>query len=163
MSWMDIVIVCIFGWCVAVGMRQGVFFETFRVLGVFFTTVFALHFFPMCAQFLRRGFPIAPRYVEFVSYIFLWMFIVLSFKLICDAMGLFRRVPEGEELFFRSRMWGAGLGFLRAILVSGLTFTAVVILDYTPTVQASQASLSGKILFQTSLNIYGSTPFLVGK
>jgi len=72
-----------------------------------------------------------------------------------DAMDLFRKVPEeGAEISSRSRMWGAMLGSVRAVLVSGLIFTAVVILDHTPTLRASQASFSGKILFHVSPTIY---------
>ncbi len=152
---MDLVIVCAFGWCVSVGARQGVFSEIFRLLGVFFTTVFALHFFPICAQFLRKFIPIAPRYAESVAYVLLWIFIVMCFKVACDAMGLFQRAQDGDDkISSKNRIWGGALGFLRAILVSGLIFTGVVIFDYTPVFEASQASLSGKILFHVSPEIY---------
>ncbi|HRZ39664.1 MAG TPA: CvpA family protein [Candidatus Omnitrophota bacterium] len=152
---MDLVIFCVFAWCIAAGVKQGLFSEIFRLLGCFFTTVFALHFFPMCAQFLRKFIPIAPRYLEFFSYAFLGIFIIMSFKVMRDAMDLFRKVPEeGAEISSRSRMWGAMLGSVRAVLVSGLIFTAVVILDHTPTLRASQASFSGKILFHVSPTIY---------
>jgi len=153
-NWIDILIFIVFLRLIFISLKQGLAIEFFKLLGVFSGLYLALHYYFSLALYLngRSGNKNSPGlFLEFSSYLAL---IALGYLVFWLLRVLIFRFITAEINPFLSR-WGGGiLGFLRALLLSGLILFAILIPKSTYFRESVRYSLSGRYFVQVAPATY---------
>ena len=121
-NWIDILIGCIVARGVYIGEKKGAVVELFKLCGMLFGTFIILHYYMRFAQSLHKMTAIPIAVNRFLSFIFLWLIVVVVFKIIREGwMVIFK--PKDPST--ASKWGGAFLAFVRSSLVCGLMFLLI--------------------------------------
>lgn len=153
-NWIDILIFIVFLRLIFVSQKQGLAMEFFKLLGVFSGLYLALHYYFSLAVYLngRSGNKNSPgQFLEFSSYIILLAFGYLVFWLLRVSVFRFMTAEINPIL---NKWGGFFLGFLRALLLSGLILFAILIPKSTYFRESVRYSLSGTYFAQVAPATY---------
>ncbi len=153
-NWIDILVFIVFLRLIFISLKQGLAMEFFKLLGVFSGLYLALHYYFSLAVYFngRSGNKNSPgQFLEFSSYIILLAFGYLIFWLLRVLVFRFMTAQINPIL---SKWGGFFLGFLRAVLLSGLILFAILIPKSTYFRESVRYSLSGKYFAQVAPATY---------
>lgn len=115
---LDILFVIILLWGLVTGYRKGIIYSVFSLFAFVFGTVAALKFGHVMAVYLEQWFNIGTKYLPFVSFIFMFLLVVLGFIL---AAKLLEGILKLVQMNFINKATGAFVwGFIGIFLLSTL-------------------------------------------
>ena len=152
LNFVDILVGCVMIWCLYIGVTKGVVAEIFRLVGIFFSTFVALHYYVALANFLD-GVVILPMSVNLLlSFSFLWVVTVIIFKFIREGCMFILNVKPHPII---NRWGGAFVALVRGPLVCGLMFCFIFMSGNKFLSDKAKKSFSGFYVIDLSPGIYG--------
>jgi uncharacterized membrane protein required for colicin V production len=152
-NFIDILMALIIIRCIYSGATNGLVIEFFKLVGMIFATFITLHYFSAFGELLARLLPIPLHYMELISFLALWMVVVLVFKVIRDGWMLIIKT-EAQEAF--NKIGGALTGVFRGLLVCGMTVLVFFLSSNHYVIKSTNSSFSGSYLSSFSTGIYES-------
>ena len=134
-----------------VGMKTGFFIELFKLLGIVFAIFITHHYYTAVAWVLVDKVHFAPFLANIVAFGFLWILIVLIFKLIRDAILILFKMQAKASV---DQWLGFFVSLGRGVLICSLTFMLFYASEIKELAQYSTRSLSGPYLSNLSLDVY---------
>ena len=132
---------------------MAVLVEFFKLIGMLVATFITLHYFTSFGEFLGGFLPLPLHFMEFISFLALWMVVVLVFKVIRDGWLLLIKTEAQETL---NKVGGALTGIFRGLLVCGMVIMAFFLSGNHYLTKTSNASFSGFYLTNFSTGVYES-------
>ena len=150
-SWFDIVIVAFLAWGYFSGKKSDFVTEIFKLIGAFFTTFIALHYFHLLGIFFGSFLFLPERFRDGFALVVLGVLIYVLFFYM--AKGWFAILKVKCPLFLDK--WGSiVISLLKSFILSGLVYLMFVMLLQGPFARAAKDSFSAKFLSVTSAEIY---------
>jgi uncharacterized membrane protein required for colicin V production len=151
MNLVDILMMSMCVWCIYVGARQGILAEFCKLLGMFFSTFITLHYFPSFARFLKRTFAIPDALNVLLSFVFLWLVVVVLFNFVREGWGVMLR---GEPHPVVNRIGGMLLAFPRAMLICGMMFMLLFVSNHENMAKQARTSVAAFYFIDFSPVLY---------
>ena len=152
LNWIDILMGCIFVRCVFIGATNGLVIELFKLLGMLFASFTTLHYYVRFARFLHQTLAVHAVVNILLSYVLLWLFVVLIFKIFRDGWMIVLKTEAHASI---NKWGGFFFGLIRGVLVCGLTFQLLFVSDNKYLMKNAKTSMSGFYLMDLSPGIYG--------
>src|SRR3990167_12283 len=153
-NFIDIVMGLILLRCIYAGSTAGLVIEFFKLLGMLFATFITLHYFTPFGEFLNRMVFIPLNFTDVISFVTLWILVVLVFKVIRDGWMLLIKT-EAQEAF--NKIGGALTGIFRGGLVCGVATLMLFFAGNNYLIKSVNLSFSGVYLTHFSTAVYEST------
>ena len=153
-NFIDILMGLILIRCMYMGSTAGLVVEFFKLVGMLFATFITLHYFIAMGEFLNRVIFIPLDLTEMISFLLLWMLVVLVFKVVRDGWMLLIKT-EAQEAF--NKIGGAVAGIFRGALVCGLTTLVFFLSGNHYLIKSVNTSFSGFYLTHFSTSVYESS------
>ena len=153
-NFIDIIMALIIVRCVYVGASAGLVIEFFKLLGMLCATFITLHYYAVFAELLSRLVPLPVTITNLVSFVTLWILVVLIFKVVRDGWMLVIKT-EAQETF--NKLGGALTGIFRGVLVCGITMSVIFLSGSQYLIKHANMSFSGVYLTHFSIAIYESS------
>lgn len=134
-----------------VGFQQGVLVEFFKIIGILLANFIAIHYFFEFTRLAGTSIPLPQDILQPLVFAVLWVFVVLIFAVVRN--GWLMGFAPKEKKFF-DKFFGAALGFLRGMVVCGLTFVLIFISGHSTLMSSARQSLSGFYLLGLSPYLY---------
>jgi uncharacterized membrane protein required for colicin V production len=151
MNYVDILMVFTCGWCIYIGAKQGILSEFCKLLGMFFATFITLHYFLTFARFLKRTLNIPDELNVLLSFLFLWLVVVVLFNFVREGWGIMLR---GEPHPIVNKIGGILLAIPRAMLVCGMMFMLLFISNHEELAKQARTSISAFYFIDLSPGFY---------
>ena len=151
LNWIDILMVGIMMRAIFVGMKTGFFIELFKLLSIVFAIFITHHYYTFFAWFLGEKAHFAPFLANSVGFGFLWILVVLIFKLVRDALLILFKM-QANSAFDQWAGFAIALG--RGALICSLTFMLLYVSEIKELAKYLNRSLSGPYLSNLSLGVY---------
>ena len=150
-NWVDILIIVIAARVIFIGAQKGLVIELFKLIGIFLTTFFTLHFYIRLGKFLHKFLFIPVFLEETISFIFLVILFIVIFKFIRDGFLLLIKAEAQPTI----NQWGGAIvGSLRSILICGLIINLFFVIGTKYLANKAQNSFFGYYLVDLSPKIY---------
>ena len=127
LNWLDLVMIIVMASAIFRGAVQGFVVELFKILGVFVSTVFSLHFYVRAADYLKHSFSVPVKLGEIASFVIIAVFIILLFRLVGQGWLLILKVDAKAGF----SPCGVGfLAFISSMMLCCLLFFGMVLFGY---------------------------------
>ena len=147
----DLLVACIFCRCIYIGAKAGILFEIFKIIGMVFANIITAHYFVRFAYFLAGMIPLPFPYLQTLSFVILWLLVVLVFHFVGEGWLLAFNLRDREPVW---PIAGGVLGAARAVLVSGLFFILIFVSGDSSLSARARSSFFGFYLQDVTPQIY---------
>ncbi len=151
LNWLDLLMILVIIGIIYLGAVSGFVVELFKIFGICFATVVSLHFYVRAAEFLNGFIALPSQLGEIASFIIIAVVIILLFRLVGQGWLLILKV-EAKAGFSQ---WGGGcVAFLSSLLICGLLFFGMLLIENETLNKFVKQSVTGHYLFDLSPNVY---------
>jgi uncharacterized membrane protein required for colicin V production len=108
-----------------IAVSRGILVEFFKILGIFFSSIFAFQFYPFLTSLLSNKLSFSNKiYFKFVSFLIIFLIIVIAFTLLRKIIeSFFKRQEKEQERASSEKLLSLLVGILRfAFLSSAIIF-----------------------------------------
>ena len=151
LSWVDILMGASIARCIWTGRKSGFVNEFFKLLGVFFAAIVALHYYARLGEYFFKKSLAAETQKEVFAFVVLTIGIYILFSLIREGWLIILKIqlPAGID------QWGAlSLAILRSYLVCGLILIGFGISGNNSIKNAANGSLSRPVFKNSAAGLY---------
>lgn len=154
LNWLDLVMIIVVASAIFRGAVQGFVVELFKILGVFVSTVFSLHFYVRAADYLKNSLAVPSKLGEIFSFVIISIFIILLFRLVGQGWLLILKVDAKAGF----SPWGGGLlALISSLMICGLLFFGMLLIGNQTIAKFAKNSFSGHYLLDLSPKVYTAT------
>lgn len=151
-NWVDVALALIFVRVIFISVKNGFVTEFCKFLGIVFALFVSLHYYAGSAAWLAERTTLPLVSWRFLTFLFLWVLVVLLFKFIGDGLLILFKVQTNNQGLDR---YAAGfLGAGRAIFVCSLTIFAFLLMPHNGMRAYALKSWGYKIAGQAAPNTY---------
>ncbi len=150
-NWLDLLMIIVMIGTVFRGAVCGFVVELFKIFGVIFATVFALHFYVRAAGQLQHYVALPVKVSEILSFILIVALVILIFKLIREGWLLILK----SEVKGGFSQWAGGLiAIFRSFFVCSLLFFLIFLFGNETLNAFAVKSATGSYLCDLSPKVY---------
>lgn len=152
-NWVDILVVCIMGRIIFIGLKSGFITELFKLGGVLLATFVALHFCGRLGEIFHKHLWVPSGAQSVVAFIVLWSLIVLAFKFLRDGSLAVIKMEAQPTI----DKWGAAIiATFRGFLICSLVFICLVLTGNKYMSKKVRHSFTGFYLVDLAPSIYNA-------
>jgi uncharacterized membrane protein required for colicin V production len=150
-NFIDILVGCVMIWCVYIGVTKGMVAEILRLLGTFFSTFIALHYYVAFANLLDGIIRLPMSVSRVLSFLVLWLVVVIVFKFVREGCMFILNAKTPPII---NRWGGAFVALVQGALICGLMFCIIFISGNKFLSEKAKKSVSGFYVMDLSPGIY---------
>lgn len=150
-NWLDLLMIIVMIATVFRGVVCGFVVELFKIFGLIFATVFALHFYVRAAEQLQHLVSLPMKAGEILSFILIVAAVILFFRLIREGWLL---VLKSEAKGGFSQWAGGLIAIFRSFVVCGLLFFLIFLFGNETLNAFAEKSVTGTYLCDLSPKVY---------
>ena len=153
LNWVDLFMACIIAGILYIGRENDFFSEVFKLIGVYFATIIAIHYYVPVGRFVAVKWLVPNIIQEVFAFVLLSLLVITLFHFVREGWMILLKV---EGLAFLDH-WGKWvLTVVRVYLICGLTFLALLMTGHRAIAYKARSSLSSKLFLYTSIYLYKS-------
>lgn len=156
LNWVDFIVICIIIRILYVAAKNGVVVESFKLLGIIFTTYISLHYYINLSNYIAARFPGFQFPQDLLQFFVFIVLVTISYSIFVFARRLFCNLVKMEAVPMLSKWGGVFLGVGRGFLTAGLIVLLLLISTFPYLNTSVRKSYSGKYLFNTSVASYSA-------
>lgn len=131
MNGLDIIICIVLLFGLIRGLMRGLIREIFGTVGCILAIIFAIHRFEAGGQILVNSFRVSPPIANAISFILIWLGIVLVFYILGLILA---RIARALALRWVDIIGGGGLGAIKVGLIASLILNALIMFPLSETI-----------------------------
>ena len=152
-NWVDILMVCLMGRVIFIGVKNGFVTELFKLAGGLFATFVAFHFYGRLGELLHKYFWVPAGGQNVTAYVLLWSVVVLAFKFLRDGWMLIIKMEAQPAI----DKWGAVIvATFRGLLICSLVFVLFLLTGNKYMSKKARHSFTGFYLIDLAPSIYNA-------
>ena len=151
LSWVDIIMPLVMLRCLLTGRKSGLIVEAFKLAGILCGTFITLHYYSSFGNFLDQNLSLYKSMRDVYAFGLLAIGVHLLFSLIREGWLIILKI---EMPAFLDRLGGVILSGIRAYLICGLIFLALLTVKDDHIQSSAKNSFSALFLEKTSIGIY---------
>ncbi|MFH1854002.1 MAG: CvpA family protein [Candidatus Omnitrophota bacterium] len=122
-GWVDILFITLLIRIGYIGFKNGLLSEFFRLTGLFSAFIFSFNNYALAGSFLSDRIKWNGASLDIISFIVIFLAIILIFKLIATAANL---LSNRENASFSNKIIGLAFGFCRGVLLISLIYVLFI-------------------------------------
>jgi len=146
----DLIVLAVFARCLFIGNKSDIITEFFGLMGVYFATCIAIHYYVLFGSFLTEKFSTPEPLSELVAFLLLAIFVTFSFALARKGWQVLLDFDIPKDI---DRWISLALSAFRGLLIIGLVIL-VFLLTGLEVEKITRKSLSAQVFKGISISLY---------
>ncbi|MFC1703959.1 CvpA family protein [Candidatus Omnitrophota bacterium] len=151
LNWVDLVIFFVILRIVYISHKRGLAIELFKLAGLLFAIFLSFHYYPKVADMVHPVSMAVANFFDSVSLVVLFIFILVLFKFIRDAVFLMVKIHPVEGI---DRWGGFFIGIFRSIVICSVILVVMQISVFTYLQDSAKEAFSNKYLGRIAPMVY---------